>query len=447
MYMKSFIMEQHKEKAIKDLQRIVKVPSYLQGAVAGAPFGQDVLDSLVECLEIFKEQGFSTFIDPEGYYGYAEVGQGEKVFGVLCHMDVVPAGDESLWNTPAFEGTIKEEAIIGRGVQDDKGPTIAALYAVKALIDAGVEFDKKIRFIFGTDEENLWRCMEQYHKKEKGIDMGIAPDAQFPVIYAEKGLLQVFLTGQGSDQFTFEGGSALNVVADTAVYSGDKVAEVSSELSRLGYDFEEKDDKLVVKGKSIHSKDAPQGINANTRLAEAMCGVYDHKGVDFLGKLVKEDANGISVLGEFKDEASGLLTFNVATVEINEKETKIGIDIRIPVTFKKIEIEEKLKEAGETYLLAYEEHDFLDSLYVPVDSELVTTLLGAYRDMTGDMREPQISGGATFARTMTNCVAFGAMFENTKDTMHQPNETWQLAEMEQTMAIYAEAIYRLCGKK
>lgn len=445
--MKQFVTETHKKQALKDLQRLVSIPSYLQEAVAGAPFGQDVLDSLQECLAIFKEQGFSTYIDPEGYYGYAEVGAGTEVFGVLCHMDVVPAGDESLWESPAFKATVKDGAIIGRGVQDDKGPTIAALYAVKALMEAGIEFNKKIRFIFGTDEENLWRCMDQYHKKEKGIDMGIAPDAQFPVIYAEKGLLQVYLTGEGSRDFTFKGGSALNVVADTAVYSGDKVAEVSAELSRLGYDFVEQAGKLVVKGKSIHSKDAPQGVNANTRLAEAMSACYNHKGLNFLGKLIKADANGTSVLGEMKDDASGALTFNAATVEIDENETKIGIDIRIPVTIKKIEVEEKLKEASEDYGLVYEEHDFLESLYVPVESELVTTLLSAYRDLTGDMRAPQISGGATFARTMPNCVAFGAMFESTKDTMHQPNETWQLAEMEQTMTIYAEAIYRLCGKK
>ena len=92
----------------------------------------------------------------------------------------------------------------------------------------------------------------------------------------------------------------------------------------------------------------------------------------------------------------------------------------------------------------YEEYDFIDALYVPADSELITTLLGAYRDITSDMRPPQVSGGATFARTMKNCVAFGAMFAQTKDTMHQPNEAWPLAEMEQTMVIYAEAIARLC---
>ncbi len=234
--MKTFITDTHKQEAISALQRLVKVPSYLQDEVPGAPFGQDVLDALKECLALFKEEGFSTFIDPDGYYGYAEIGEGKETFGILCHMDVVPAGDLTLWNTPAFEGTVKDGAIYGRGVQDDKGPSVAALFAIKALKDSGATFNKKIRFIFGTDEENLWRCMEQYHKKEKGVDMGIAPDANFPVIYAEKGLLQVYLTGKGSSEFTLSGGSALNVVSDTATYKGNKADEIAKELTKLNYE-------------------------------------------------------------------------------------------------------------------------------------------------------------------------------------------------------------------
>ena len=165
----------------------------------------------------------------------------------------------------------------------------------------------------------------------------------------------------------------------------------------------------------------------------------------FRSGVIKNDANGVSLLGEVKDEASGALTFNAATVSITPELSKIGLDIRIPVTIDKEKLANDLAKKATEFDLTYEEFDFLDSLYVPVDSELVTTLLGAYRDMTGDMREPMISGGATFARTMDNCVAFGAMFEKTKDTMHQANEAWPLDEMEQTMAIYAEAIYRLCS--
>lgn len=442
--MTPFIQPHHQTNAIHTLQRLIRIPSYLQDSEPGAPFGQEVLRCLKECLTIFEEEGFQTFIDPEGYYGYADIGTGEDVFGILCHLDVVPAGDEQLWHSPPFEGTIIDNSIVGRGTQDDKGPTVAALYAVKAILDSGATLNKTIRFIFGTDEENLWRCMTQYHKKEQPITLGIAPDAGFPLTYAEKGLLQAYLVGKGSTDFHLTSGNALNVVPEQACYKGPHSKQVAEELTRLTYDYDTKEATVYAKGKSIHSKDAPLGINAGIRLAEAVIASHSHEALDFLTQCVKHDGRGYHVVGNIEDEASGNLTFNAATLSIDEKETRIGLDIRIPVTVDKETVVATLKETASRYHLAYEEYDFLDSLYVPLESELVTTLLNAYRDVTGDMSEPNVSGGATFARTMPNCVAFGATFKNTIDTMHQPNETWQLAEMEQTMAIYAEAIYRLC---
>ncbi len=86
----------------------------------------------------------------------------------------------------AFEAVVEGDYIIGRGVQDDKGPSMAALFAVKALLDAGVQFNKRIRFIFGTDEETLWRCMNRYNQLEEVATMGFAPDSSFPLTYAEK---------------------------------------------------------------------------------------------------------------------------------------------------------------------------------------------------------------------------------------------------------------------
>lgn len=442
--MTSFIQPHHQTSAIHTLQRLIRIPSYLQDSEPGAPFGQDVLHCLKECLTIFEEEGFKTFIDPEGYYGYADIGTGEEIFGILCHLDVVPAGDEQLWHSPPFEGTIIEDSIVGRGTQDDKGPTVAALYAVKGILDSGATFNKTIRFIFGTDEENLWRCMAQYHKKEQPITLGIAPDAGFPLTYAEKGLLQAYLVGEGSTVFHASSGNALNVVPEQACYKGPHSKEIAEELTRLGYDYETTTEAILVKGHSIHSKDAPLGVNAGIRLAEGMIAHHQHVALNFLANCVKYDGHGYTVIGDIKDEASGSLTFNAATLSIDEKETRIGLDIRIPVTVDKDTVVAALKETASKYQLTYEEYDFLDSLYVPLESELVTTLLSAYRDVTGDMSEPKVSGGATFARTMPNCVAFGATFKHTIDTMHQPNETWQLAEMNQTMAIYAEAIYRLC---
>ena len=126
-----------------------------------------------------------------------EIGQGDELLAVLCHLDVVPAGDLEDWQTPPFEATLKDGWLIGRGVQDDKGPSLAALYAVKSLLDQGLVFTKRIRFIFGTDEETLWRCMNRYNQIEEKADLGFAPDSSFPLTYAEKGLLQVKLHGPG----------------------------------------------------------------------------------------------------------------------------------------------------------------------------------------------------------------------------------------------------------
>ncbi|MFR2688313.1 MAG: M20 family metallopeptidase, partial [Enterococcus faecium] len=396
--------------------------------------------------EISEKLGFRTFKDPEGYYGYSEIGSGDELFGILCHMDVVPAGDENNWETKPFDPTVKEGWLVGRGSQDDKGPSIAAMYAVKALMDAGVEFKTRIRFIFGTDEENLWRCLEKYNEKEEGITQGFAPDAEFPLIYAEKGLLQAYLTGPGTNDFSVKAGGALNVVPDAAPYSGEKISEVKEALKKHGFDFEEQGEGIVVLGKSIHAKDAAQGVNASSRLAIALSEVFDFGPINFLGKLVQENATGEAVVGKTEDEQSGELTMNFASLEITPEQTKIGVDMRIPVTFKKEDLVAKLTKTVEKYELSYEEFDFLDSLYVPLDSELVKNLLGTYREITGDMTEPFVSGGATFARTMNQCVAFGAMFPDTPDFMHQANERWELSSMYKAMEIYAEAVYRLCAK-
>lgn len=151
--MSTFITEKHKEECIESIKRLVRIPSVLNEGEGDTPFGKDIQFALEDALTLCRELGFSTYIDPKGYYGYAEVGSGEESLAILCHLDVVPAGDLNNWDTPPFEAVLKDGFLYGRGTQDDKGPSMAALYAVKALMDAGVEFDKRIRFIFGTDEE------------------------------------------------------------------------------------------------------------------------------------------------------------------------------------------------------------------------------------------------------------------------------------------------------
>ncbi len=178
--MTNYVTQQHHEAAVAALKRMISKNSALSDAAPGAPFGNGVRSALDEMMAICAELGFKTYEDPDGYYGYAEVGEGKDIFGLIGHVDVVPAGDPADWDTDPFTATVKDGKIIGRGAQDDKGPSIAALFAVKALMDAGVHFKERVRFIFGTDEETLWRGIAVYNQKEEPITHGSRQMLNFP---------------------------------------------------------------------------------------------------------------------------------------------------------------------------------------------------------------------------------------------------------------------------
>ena len=277
--------------------------------------------------------------------------------------------------TPLFEVTIKNDHLVGRGVQDDKGPSMAALFAVKALMDAGVIFTKRIRFIFGTDEETLWRCMNRYNQLEEVATIGFAPDSSFPLTYAEKGLLQAKLVGPGDRILTMEAGTA----PAKASYSEHLLASLVAELDQLGFDYEMVDDRVIVLGISKHAKDAAEGINAIVRLAIALQKFVGHPAIDFIANAVGEDATGFKLFDDVTDEPSGALSFNIAGLTIQPKKSEIRNDKRIPVLANKEHLVHILSEKAATYGLDYQEFDYLPALYVPLDSELVQTLHGSIR--------------------------------------------------------------------
>ena len=444
--MKNYLTEQVKEEFLSSLKLLISYPSVLNENENGTPFGQAIQDVLEKTLEICQGLGFKTYRDPKGYYGYAEIGQGKELLAVLCHLDVVPSGDEADWKTPPFEAVVKDGFIFGRGVQDDKGPSMAALYAVKALLDSGVVFQKRVRFIFGTDEETLWRCMGRYNELEETATLGFAPDSSFPLTYAEKGLLQVKLHGPGSDFLQLEAGEAFNVVPAKASYQGAFLEKVIAGLRAAGFDYEEMADEVTVLGVPKHAKDAAQGINAVVRLAKVLQLLAPHPALSFIADAVGEDATGSRLFGPILDEPSGSLSFNIAGLTITPERSEIRIDLRIPVLADKEDLVRVLSKKAADYQLTYEEFDYLAPLYVPKDSKLVSTLLSIYQEKTGDTSPAMSSGGATFARTMPNCVAFGALFPGAEQTEHQANERAKLDDLYKAMDIYAETIRRLAGE-
>ncbi|WP_042374436.1 M20 family metallopeptidase [Neobacillus jeddahensis] len=427
------------------LQQLVEIPSVIHENEADFPFGRQIDLALKKTLTICEQLGFRTYYDPKGYYGYAEIGEGNEMIGVLGHLDVVPAGSSEEWSTPPFQAIIKEGKMFGRGTQDDKGPTLAALFAVKALMNLDLSFQKRIRFIFGTDEETLWRCMNRYCELEEIPSMGIAPDSVFPLVYAEKGLLQLLLEGRNETSLRITAGNSFNAVPDTATYTGEKRTELTEALTSLGFVYETTDTGVTVVGKAVHAQVTEKGINAINRLLIGLkrMGVSS-KTIDFIHDLIQEDPFAVTIFGECEDEPSGKLKFNVGKIELNEDVERLSIDIRIPVTIDKQEIVDAITQKAGDYDLTYKEFDYLHSIYVPKDHFLIKTLMNVYQEVTGDFTsEPISSGGATYARAMDNFVAFGAIFPHQTKTEHQPNEHIDLEEMFTAMLIYAKAIYLL----
>ena len=177
------------------LNRWIAVPSVKAEAAPGAPFGAEVRRMLDTAMADIRALGFPVK-DYDGYACDAEMGQGEETIAVLGHLDVVPAGDG--WQTPPFTPVREGDRIYGRGTSDDKGPVIAALVAMKALALAGVPLKKKIRLILGCDEESGWEDMAYYAAHARMPEVGFSPDASFPVINTEKGMIQFHLKAKAA---------------------------------------------------------------------------------------------------------------------------------------------------------------------------------------------------------------------------------------------------------
>ena len=421
-----------------DLGKLISANSKNAPADGDAPFGKGVQLALETALKITGDFGFKTMIDPEGYYGYAEIGEGEEMLGVLGHLDVVPADDIDAWNTHPFELTEKDGIFYGRGVIDDKGPMFASIYALKILLDNGAKLNKRIRFIFCTDEESLWRGVKKYIANEEHPKYGFTPDADFPLLYAEKGLVEYNLIANDETAEDFTGGTAFNAVADKA--SVPYTDEIAAMMDSLGYKYEKAGDRLVAKGKAAHAMVPEEGINAILHLAEAL--VKTGKTGTML-RFLTEKANdpfGVPVFGDISDSVSGKLKFNVGLVDFKPGIQTVGIDIRFPVTYEKEKVDKALEDAGKAYGVRVEQFDYLRSIYIDVDTPLVKSLMQAYQDVTGDMESQPIStGGATFARSMENIIAFGALMPGADKTEHQANECVPVADMKKAIEIYARA--------
>lgn len=443
-------LENLKDDMIKSISEIVSIPSIFEEGKGDLPFGEKIDKVLRKTLEICNKLGFKTVYGKGGCYGYAETGEGKEMLGILCHLDVVPAGNINAWRYDPFSPTIADGKIYGRGTQDDKGPTMLCIYALKALLNAGFIPKKRIRFIFGVDEERLWRDMPMYKANEELPNIAFVPDSNFPLINAEKGLLQFILKGNNHSDLELHLGNAFNAIPDIAEYNGNKAEKAYEKLQEMGAEAKLIEDKLTVYGKGAHASKPEDGINAITRL----CIALDYAGINsnavkFLSEVINTTNNAENIFKKkIQDDVSGSLTFNVGKLDIENGLEEISVDVRMPVKVDKDYIVMTIKNKAAEYELSYSEYDFIDKLYVSSDHFLVRTLRKVYEQETGYDSTPQSSGGATFARAFENCVAFGPNLpidgkNHYIKVEHQANEYVDIDNLMKCGRIYAAAICSL----
>lgn len=427
-----------KDEQLAFLMDLIRIPSMKADPEPNAPFGTETLNALLRFLEQADKDGFRTR-NVDGYCGWLEFGpeDAEQMIAAVAHLDVVPVGE---W-TDAFEPILEDDRLVGRGTIDDKGPAVSAYYALKALKDSGYEPSHRLRLILGLDEESGSACMQRYLETEEVPVAGFTPDADFPVIHAEKGMLRfdVQMSWPEDDESKLrfiraEAGSRANVIPGSAKLSFLK-EDGSVELK-------------VVEGVMGHASMPDKAKNAislamrevSYRLDEA--GVT-HPFVELYRNLFALDYDGESMGIKLSDDVSGPLTLNVGVIDLDATHVTLVCDIRYPVTINYKQLVATIEERLASYGAKFELISHSEPLYLPIDHELVATLTRVYNQQTGTNEKPLAIGGGTYARSIPNIVAYGPAFPGEEALAHQQGEYILLESFFHSQDIYREALREL----
>ncbi len=418
-------VDTHQDQILSETQAILRIPS-VKEAPSGPdePFGKPCADALTHTLALCERLGFRVQRFG-GFAGHAEFGpeDAEEYVAALGHLDVVPTGDPATWSVAPFGAVVRDGWLMARGASDDKGPTFAALFAAKAVLDSGVPLKRRIRLIFGCDEESGWECMDHYFGAagQPKPAYAFAPDADFPLIFAEKGAFTAVVQKKiTSKVVSLRSGLRANMVPESAT------ATLTDGTTRSEM------------GKSAHGSTPEKGENAAVKLLEKL-------GEDWASELAGfAEITGAGLNLKGSDEISGALTCNLGVVSVENQTVHGTINVRYPATWDGAKMEATLRAAMSASGWSVASYKDMPPLYVPVDAEPVKTLLAVYREHTGDMRPPVAIGGRTYATAVAPVgVAFGAAMPGDPDVAHQPDERILVERLIGCTKIYADALYRL----
>lgn len=453
------LIESYKDEIINSTTELISIKSFFDNDEL--PFGSGNLDALNYMLKKSERDGFRV-TNLDNKIGFSEIGYGENLIACLAHLDVVPGGEG--WTFEPFGKNITDDKILGRGASDNKGPAIACYYALKSLKESGLTLNSRFRFIFGTDEETGFRCIETYKETEEIPTYSLVPDAYFPVTNIEKGILyfdfnKKIVQDVNCELIYFSGGKTPNMVpSKSTIILKSSINEINgfkkivdefikNELTNIDCFINDTTITIHSYGFQTHASMPENGISSLNILMKLL-NTFKIPGdlgdfIEFYSSKIGSNINGKNVGIGFEDEKSGKLTLNVGYLTFENNTLHGTIDIRYPISVTYETIVENFKNVSKCYKVNVSNVSDIPPLYVSEDSKLVKVALDTFNDFYGKNLKPVSIGFGTYAHGIENAVAFGPNFPHEESVFHNSNEYIKIDNLINLSKLYARAMYKL----
>ena len=392
----------------------VELESLLTSHPALAPEsgGEGELAKCQALEEKLRELGFANFehIDaadsrvPSGVRPNLIVtvpGRRRDALWVMSHLDVVPPGELSLWQTDPWTVAERDGKLYGRGVEDNQQGMVSSILAALYFIESGIVPERAIKLLFVADEEN-------------------------GNVYGITHVLESADGGKG----LFSHGDYI-VIPDSGDPAGETI-EIA-EKSVLWLD-------VLVRGKQAHGSRPDLGINAH------------HAGAALLLKL-----HALEELFCARDELfeppystfqATRKTANVPNINTIPPEDFFSMDCRILPSYSLDEVRGAVKaavsdvEAEFGVSVEVKEAQAVSSRAVDAASPVVAALSAAVRDTLGVECRPVGIGGGTVAAYLRNAGFDAVVWGIIDEVAHQPNEYCLIESLLKEAAVLAALAMR-----
>jgi succinyl-diaminopimelate desuccinylase len=445
------------------ISRLVRIPSVKGPPSPGMPFGEGPYLALSEALDLARELGLSAK-NLDGYVGVADINDKETNLDILAHLDVVEPGPG--WTvTDPFDPKLIDGLLYGRGTSDDKGPLVAALFAMKAIHDLEIPLSHNVRLIMGTDEESGFADIHWYYENYPYAPYTFSPDASFPLTNLEKGHFQPFLRKSWFEAKTspqvisLTGSPQINVVPPKAeaLITGLSLNAVQPYCQQMEQELAvtfslsptEEGLSIICTGQGTHASTPEEGNNALTalitflsRLPLAACeSTQTLQALQTLFPHGDHTANALNIAQS--DSLSGPLTLTLTMMNLSPSGMEARFDCRTPRCATEENCLFIAKNTLQSYGIELEGH-INPAHYVPEESPFVQNLLRCYEQYTGQKGTCISTGGGTYVHDIPGGVAYGACMPGFDSCLHGPDERVSILDLLTACKIFTQAIIDLC---